>query len=71
MGRGLGDLIGPAVPTTVAIALGPGGWLLVAGCWLLVAIIFTITGLLIPVALRPSTTWRESQAYQFSADRPL
>jgi MFS family permease len=45
MGRGLGDLIGPALLTTIAIPLGPAGWLLVAA-------VFAGAGLLVPVVLR-------------------
>ena len=45
MGRGLGDLIGPVLLTTLAIPLGPAGWLLAA-------LIFGAAGLLTPVALR-------------------
>ena len=45
MGRGLGDLIGPALLTTVAIPLGTAGWLLVA-------VLFAGAGLLVPVVLR-------------------
>ncbi|MGW6278001.1 MFS transporter [Kribbella sp. NPDC055071] len=44
MGRGIGDLIGPVLLTTVAIPLGPAGWLLVA-------IIFAAAGMLIPAVL--------------------
>jgi MFS family permease len=45
MGRGLGDLVGPTLLTTVAIPLGPIGWLLVAT-------IFAVAGFLTPVVLR-------------------
>jgi hypothetical protein len=48
MGRGLGDLIGPTLLTTLVIPLGSTGWLLTA-------IIFTTAALLIPVALRQSS----------------
>jgi MFS family permease len=44
-GRGLGDLAGPLLLTTVAIA---GGW---AG-WLVVAAVFLFAGLMTPLALR-------------------
>jgi Na+/melibiose symporter-like transporter len=45
MGRGLGDLIGPTLLTTLVIPLGTTGWLLMA-------IIFTTAALLIPLTLR-------------------
>ncbi|MBB6564985.1 MFS transporter [Kribbella sandramycini] len=47
MGRGLGDLIGPVLITTVALPLGPLGWLLTAA-------FFALAALLIPVVLRPA-----------------
>ncbi|TCC50270.1 MFS transporter [Kribbella capetownensis] len=44
-GRGMGDLAGPIVLTTLAIPLGLTGWLLVA-------LLFAAAGLLTPVVLR-------------------
>lgn len=60
MGRGLGDLIGPTLLTTIAIPFGPTGWLLTAG-------IFMAAGLLTPVVLRSAAI--RSQVYQDLPDR--
>ncbi len=49
MGRGLGDLIGPALLTTVTLPLGWAGWLLLAT-------IFATAGLLTPTVLRTRRT---------------